>query len=213
MTTLRDVLLSALSFVGNTTLPQSQRLQWSRVAAFALSELPENEAATAAVLAAATKCLDAHEAVRVLVIGVWCVCGDGPKVPTWTLKLIERARTGGHVRTALGLVELLVRMDHFAGALPPDTVMTVLGAVNDVTCHPNLLDLAWYHHHRFGPVGINPAWVGQILDDPRVLEGARHVPRSAHRLCPTCNVTPIWAVGLMRRPSRAAATSGGGDGR
>ena len=94
-------------------------------------------------------------------------------------------------------------MSGFDGVLPPDTETALLASAADLTCHVGLFDLAWQYEHRFGAAG-SPTWVGQLLNDERVLAGARHVPRPATRACPACRVTPVWASGLMRRAARRA---------
>ena len=83
------MLVGALAAACDATLSDRERERWAYIASCIFGELPAAETITAGLLSAAAKCLDAPEAVRVLVSAVWCVHGDGPNVAAWTLKLVE----------------------------------------------------------------------------------------------------------------------------
>jgi hypothetical protein len=200
---MKDMLVVALAAACDDTFSEREREHWACIAGCILGVLPAAETTTAAILSAATKCLDVTEVVRVLVSAVWSVHGDEPSIAAWTSKLVERARAEGHVRTVVTLVDLLTCMAGFDGVLSPETESALLAAAADPRCHAELFDAAWQYEHRFG-AAVSPTWVTQFLNDERVLAGARHVPRPTTRACPACRVTPVWAWGLMRRAARRA---------
>jgi hypothetical protein len=199
---MATMLVGALTSVSDARLPRCQRVKWARVAACTFSELPPTENITATVLVTATKCLDIPVIVRVLLGAVWGTYGGDARVAGWAMKLSDSARARGQLPTFVTLMELLVQMEHFTGDLSTETVNTLVEAAADQRCHVGLFDVAWYYEQRFGPSGVSPAWVRQVLDDPCVLEGARSISRSTCRVCPCCRVTPIWASGLMARARR-----------